>query len=244
MSTVVEESMCPDERLVELVRGALDADEAQALEEHVASCAVCARELRWLSAEQVMFTTRAEEAPPLPAGVWDQIAARTVGVAPPARVNKPAAVRRRVTWLAGASLAAAAAVVAFLTVDHGMEPSARTHAKIHALADAGVTAMIGSDAGTNVLEKTTTRANAALDSADRDLDHAIAQLQQDYQRRRARLPPSRARRYDEEFTTALSAVEQARTAAGQDVSARRQLVRARARYLRSIQTVVLREGRS
>jgi hypothetical protein len=88
------------------------------------------------------------------------------------------------------------------------------------------------------------RAVAALDEADKDLDAAIDKLQEDYRRRRVNLPPARARRYDQEFTTALAAVENARSAAGQDVAARRQVVRARARYLRSIQTVVLREGRS
>jgi hypothetical protein len=235
MSTVVEESMCPDERLVALVQGGLDAEAQRALEQHLASCLECTRELRLLRAEQALFSARAELAPPPPSGVWDQIAARTVGVAPSARVSQPARARRRAGWLAGASLAAAAAVVAFLAVDRHMSPG---HAKIKSLADAGLAAMQAP------LQTYTGKAAAALDSADQDLDKAIAQLQLDYARRRVTLPPSRMRRYDEEFTAALSAVEQARSVAGQDVSARRQLVRARARYLRSIQTVVLREGRS
>jgi hypothetical protein len=233
MSTVVEESMCPDERLVALVQGGLDAEAQRSLEQHLASCLECTRELRLLRAEQALFSARAELAPPPPSGVWDQIAARTVGVAPPARVSQPA--RRRAGWLAGASLAAAAAVVTFLAVDRRMSPG---HAQIKNLADAGLAAMQAP------LQKDTGKAAAALDAADQDLDKAIAQLQLDYARRRVTLPPSRMRRYDEQFTAALSAVEQARSVAGQDVSARRQLVRARARYLRSIQTVVLREGRS
>jgi hypothetical protein len=236
MSTVVEESTCPDERLVALVQGSLDAQASLALEQHVASCLECSRELRLLRTEQALFSARAELAPAPPSGVWEQIAARTVGVAPPARVSQPARARRRAGWLAGVSLAAAAAVVAFLAVDRHMSPG---HAHIKNLADAGLAALQPTP-----LQHDTTRAAAALDSADQDLDKAIAQLQKDYARRRVTLPPSRMRRYDEEFTAALSAVEQARSVAGQDVSARRQLVRARARYLRSIQTVVLREGRS
>jgi hypothetical protein len=138
------------------------------------------------------------------------------------------------------SLAAAAAVVTFLAVDKRMQRSPQQVA-IRNLIDAG-TAATKLDPG--LMKVDSPRALAALDSADRDLDQAIAQLQKDYARRRVTLPPSRMRRYDEQFTAALSVVDQARSAAGQVVAARRQLVRARARYLRSIQTVVLREGRS
>jgi hypothetical protein len=236
MSTVVEESMCPDERLVALVQGGLDAEAQLALEQHVGSCLECTRELRLLRAELALFSARAELAPAPASGVWDQIAARTVGVAPPARVNQPARARRRAGWLAGTSLAAAAAVVAFLAVDRHMAPG---HAQIRRLTDAGLAAMQPAP-----LHQSTARADAALDAADRDLDQAIAQLQEEYARRRVTLKPSRMRRYDEQFNAAFTAVEQARSVAGTDVSARRQLVRARARYLRSIQTVVLREGRS
>ena len=95
MSTGVEESMCPDERLCALAQGALDADTARLVERHVAGCEVCADELRWLRTEQAMFSARAERAPAPPSGVWDQIAARTVGVAPPARLTQPARARRR-----------------------------------------------------------------------------------------------------------------------------------------------------
>lgn len=240
MSTGVEGSMCPDERLCALAQGTLDADTAHELERHVAGCAECAQELRWLSAEQAMFGARAELAPSPPSGVWDQIAARTVGVAPPASVTPPARARRRAGWMAGVSLAAAAAVVTFLAVDKRMQRTSGQMA-VRNLVDAGIAAT-RLDPGLQKMESP--RAVAALDSADRDLDQAIAQLQQDYARRRVTLPPSRMRRYDEQFTAALSAVDQARSVAGQDVAARRQLVRARARYLRSIQTVVLREGKS
>jgi anti-sigma factor RsiW len=235
MSRAAEESMCPDERLVALVQGALDGAEAAALEDHVERCAICARELRWLSAEQVMFSARADAAPPLPAGVWDQIEDKLAARRAPA--VRPRAVRRRTAWLAGTSLAAAAAVLAFFVVDGQLgQRSGPAHVQV------SHDRVASADAGTAPVVTGTGQAAAALDAADRDLDQAIAQLQQDYQRRRAKLPPARARRYDEEFTTALSAVEQARSQAGQDVSARRQVVRARARYLRSIQTVVLREG--
>jgi hypothetical protein len=232
--------MCPDERLCALAQGTLDATTARELERHVAGCTECAAELRWLSAEQAMFSARAERAPGPPSGVWDQIAARTVGVAPPAAVSQPARARRRAGWMAGVSLAAAAAVVTFLAVDKRMDRSPQ-HVAIRNLADAGVKAM---QVDPGLVKVESPRAVQALDSADRDLDQAIAQLQKDYARRRVTLPPSRMRRYDEQFTAALEAVDQARSAAGQDVAARRQLVRARARYLRSIQTVVLREGRS
>jgi hypothetical protein len=245
MSTGGALHTCPDERLIALAQGTLHADEAQDLEEHVTGCPVCARELRWLSAEQVMFSAHAEEAPPLPADAWDKIAARTV-----AAPKKAAPVRRgAVKWARSLGLAAAAPAVGFVAWSGwhaGRRPLREPSVAVSTLpADAAVVGQIDVDGGSPTGDPSTApRAAAALDAADRDLDHAIAALQDDYQRRRASLPPARARRYDQEFTTALAVVEKARSTAGSDVSARRQVVRARARYLRSIQTVVLREGRS
>ncbi len=248
MSSQMNGRDCPDERLIELVHGALGEDEASELEAHAASCASCGEELRLLSAESALFAVRAEETTRLPAGTFAKIAAQIAAQADVAARARRSHVRKRVAFGAAGLFAAAAAAAVVVLAGGGRS---RTTIVSTMIRDAGVTAPAAASAdgggpapvpGPSAHDSP--RAVLALDSADRELDLAIAQLQQDYQRRRTKLPPARARRYDQEFGAALTAVDSAREKAGADVSARHQVMRARARYLRSMQTVVLREGRS
>jgi hypothetical protein len=230
---------CPDDGLPELAHGRLPAEVARELAAHAASCAVCAEELKWLRAEAKMFADRAAAAPTPPDHVWKAIQQRTAA-SPPARQ------RRRRAIVAGATFAAAAAVaLAVGVVWQGAERRTRSPEQVALAVDAGTVAMAGDAATLEVGLSHPARVSpgsVALDDADRQLDDAIAELTREYQRRRDSLPPSRARRYDAEFEAAREAVEEARRSAGPNVSARRQVVRARTHYLRSMQTVVLKEG--
>jgi hypothetical protein len=229
---------CPDDGLPDLAQGRLPADVARELAAHAAGCKTCGDELAWLRAEAKLFADRAAAAPTPPDHVWKAIQARTSD----ATVEKQQRRRKRLL-VAGATFAAAAAVI--LAV--GVVGSAKRRSVATIGIDAGTVAMVSDAAVDSELPGLSvpgraSKGSVALDDADRQLDEAIAELTKEYQRRRATLPPARARRYDAEFEAARAAVDDARRSAGPNVSARRQVVRARSHYLRSMQTVVLKEA--
>ena len=113
--------MCPTEELEALVAEELDEASAERVRAHVAGCASCQAELKWLAAEAELMTRRRAKQPEVSPAIWQNIAER---VAQPERqgatpVAAPTPIRAARRWSMGARiaygglLAAAAAAVVF-----------------------------------------------------------------------------------------------------------------------------------
>jgi hypothetical protein len=220
--------MCPTEELEALVAGELDDESAGRVRAHVAGCASCQAELKWLTAEaELMARRRAQQAEPSPA-MWQNIAERIErpderGAAPMAAPNviRPRrwGVAAKVAY--GGLLAAAAAAVVFATWpgqvhivprDFGGAPSMATRKKVPA--------------------------DVALDKAEREYQDAAKVLEAEYAAERGRLPRSVAERYDRMLSTTRTQVADARATAGSDVDGRMVVLDGYAEYLRNLQTIV------
>jgi hypothetical protein len=222
--------MCPTEELEALVAETLD-DESQArVRAHVAGCASCQAELKWLAAEAELMARRRGEQAELSPELWRNIAERIAPAATSERPASPLAAPtplrpRRWGWGAraayGSLLAAAAAAVVFATWpgqvhnvpnDLGGHPSVAVHKKLSA--------------------------DAALDQAQREYEDAAKVLEAEYAAERNRLPPSVAERYDRMLSTTRTQVADARATAGSDVDGRMVVLDGYAEYLRNLQTIV------
>lgn len=222
--------MCPTEELEALVAETLDDESAARVRAHVAGCASCRQELKWLAAEVELMARRREQQAELSPELWRNIAER---IAPAATNERPASplaaptpIRpRRWGWGArvayGSLLAAAAAAIVFATWpgqihnvpnDFGGHPSVAVRKKLSA--------------------------DAALDKAQREYEDAAKVLEAEYAAERNRLPPSVAERYDRMLSTTRTQVADARATAGSDVDGRMVVLDGYAEYLRNLQTIV------
>lgn len=108
---------------------AVDSDEAEAFEEHLASCEVCRADVDGFRGATTALAASLASTPP--AALRDSVLARVAATRQDAPVTGPSVVsleaarrRRRTTWgagLAGAAAAAAAAVIAIVAIDNGPE---------------------------------------------------------------------------------------------------------------------------
>jgi hypothetical protein len=225
------------EMLAALVRGELPADAARELEQHAGRCATCQNEVAWLRAEQELFGGRAAAAPTPPPAVWQAIERRT-GIA---------RARARKRWALGAGafalVASAALTLAVCRPPRQAGPSGTgpNIANIGGGGDAGqlVAPAPGPAPAPPVPVPAEHDGDRALAQAEHELDDAIANLQAEYARKLEQMPPAQAQRTDEKMTKARTAVDEARRHAGDDPAARRRLLRARARYMHTMQEVVL-----
>ena len=225
--------MCPTEELEALVAETLDDETAARVRAHVAGCASCQAELKWLAAEAELMTRRRAQQAELSPALWRNIAERIAPTSasaderPAAPLAAPTPVRaaRRWGWGArvayGSLLAAAAAAVVFASWpgqihvvpnDLGGRPSVAVHKKLSA--------------------------DAALDKAEREYEDAAKVLEAEYAAERNRLPPSVAERYDRMLSTTRTQVADARATAGSDVDGRMVVLDGYAEYLRNLQTIV------
>ena len=238
--------MCPTEELEALVAETLDDETAARVRAHVAGCASCQAELKWLAAEaELMAGRRAQQAELSPA-LWRNIAQRVAATDTattaateaataasaatderPARpLAAPAPMRaRRWGWGArvayGSLLAAAAAAVVF----------ASWPGQIHVVPND-----LGGRPSVAVHKKLS--ADAALDKAEREYQDAAKVLEAEYAAERNRLPPSVAERYDRMLSATRTQVADARATAGSDVDGRMVVLDGYAEYLRNLQTIV------
>jgi hypothetical protein len=221
--------MCPTEELEALVAGKLDDKSAERVRAHVAGCASCAAELKWLGAEaELMTRRRARQAKPS-AAIWQNIVERVAATdeSPAAPLAAPTPIRaaRRWGWGArvayGSLLVAAATAVVFASWpgqihivpgDLGGRPSVAVHKKVSA--------------------------DVTLDKAEREYQEAAKVLEAEYAAERNRLPPSVAERYDRMLSTTRTQVADARATAGSDVDGRMVVLDGYAEYLRNLQTIV------
>lgn len=179
---------------------------------HVAACAECARELAWLRTERGLF--RAEKVQ-LPSHVWQGIERRII-------LEREAQRQRRLRWVRGTvvvSAFAAAATLLFYVWGNGAPPPANVRA---------ILPSIESPAPGRVLS-----------AAEREYSAAIETLQEQYQSERGQLAPDVAERYDSEFRKLRDVLTSERSAARNDLRARRRVLRAYSAYMRSMQAVVL-----
>jgi len=224
--------MCPTEELEALVAETLDDESAARVRAHVAGCASCQAELKWLAAEAELMTRRRAQQAELSPELWRNIAERIAPTAaatnerPAVPLAAPVPIRpRRWGWGArvayGSLLAAAAAAVVFATLpgqihnvpnDLGGHPSAAVHKKVSA--------------------------DVTLDKAEREYQEAAKVLEAEYAAERNRLPPSVAERYDRMLSTTRTQVADARATAGSDVDGRMVVLDGYAEYLRNLQTIV------
>src|SRR5581483_4711693 len=98
---------CDREKVAEWLDGALEAEEAAEVEAHVRGCEACAREKKWLEAENELLARRRQAQPPLSPELWRGVEARLASAKP---APAPA---RRVPWrmLVPVALAVAAALL-------------------------------------------------------------------------------------------------------------------------------------
>ncbi len=222
--------MCPIEELEALVAEELDDASAERVRAHVAGCASCQAELKWLTAEAELMARRREKQPEVSPAIWQNIAERIErpegeGVTP---VAAPTPIRAARRWGMGARLAyggllaAAAAAIVFASWpgqihvvvphDFGHAPSAAVRKKVPA--------------------------DVTLDKAEREYQEAAKVLEAEYAAERNRLPPSVAERYDRMLSATRTQVADARATAGNDVDGRMVVLDGYAEYLRSLQTIV------
>jgi hypothetical protein len=219
--------MCPTEELEALVAEELDDETAERVRAHVAGCASCQAELKWLAAEAELMARRRERQPEVSPAVWQGIAERIARpeAAPVAPSNVTPIRGRR--WGLGAKvaygglLAAAAAAVIVATwpgqirtvpPDLGRPPTVAEHKKVPA--------------------------DVTLDKAEREYQEAAKVLEAEYAAERSRLPPSVAERYDRMLSATRTQVADARATAGNDVDGRMVVLDGYAEYLRNLQTIV------
>jgi hypothetical protein len=208
---------CNDDDLLALARGELPPVEAREVEEHAGACAACGRELAWLRAERSLFRG---SAPELPSHVWQGIERRII-------IAREERRERRRSWLRGGGVAVAFAAAASLLVfvwGHGLPLGRRAPA--------------GSSAQSTPAPETAPAARV-LDAAEREYVAAIDRLEGDYDRARDRIDPETADRFDSEFRQLRDVISTERAAAGDDIRARRRVLRAYSAYMRSMQAVVL-----
>lgn len=224
MSTPIE---CPDEEeLLALARAAVPEPRAAALSGHAAGCARCGEELAWARAE-VALARRATGSPegPSPDALFEVIAARTATA-----TRRP--VRRRLVWAGVAALAAAAAAGVY--VKTRPEPPAE-----HALAmpptwppprPSNPAPWPPPTRPSPAPTPGPSSATEALDSAAREYEGAIAQLEKDLAARPKKVTPERAERLAELRST----VDAARRDAARDPRAGTMMLRAYRGYLRTL----------
>lgn len=221
--------MCPMEELEALVAGELDDASAERVRAHVAGCASCQAELKWLTAEAELMARRRGKQPEVSPAIWQNIAERIArpegeGATP---VAPPTPIRAARRWGVGARLAyggliaAAAAAIVFASWpgqihvpprDFGSAPSAAVRKKVPA--------------------------DVTLDKAEREYQEAAKVLEAEYAAERNRLPPSVAERYDRMLSATRTQVADARATAGNDVDGRMVVLDGYAEYLRNLQTIV------
>ena len=68
--------MCPTEELEALVAEKLDDETAERVRAHVAGCASCQAELKWLAAEAELMARKRAQQPEVSPAVWQGIAER------------------------------------------------------------------------------------------------------------------------------------------------------------------------
>lgn len=193
---------------------------APAVEEHVAQCAECGRELSWLKAERALISRR--EAPPVQ-HLWAGIEARI------AQQQKPRAHRPRWARRVGVAAAAVSAVAALALIVlrpwHPPAPVSPATPQTQA-------------AQREPEERLDPKTLAALDRAEADYRDAARALEEEYARLRPHLDPAMARRWDETLTRARAQLGEARAVAAEDVNARMQVLDGYAGYVRSLRTLV------
>ena len=218
--------MCPTEELEALVAEELDDETAERVRAHVAGCASCQAELKWLAAEAELMARRRAQQPEVAPELWHGIAERIARPAAPSPVAAPNVIRPR-RWGLGARMAyggliaAAAAAVVFATWP----------GQIHT-----VPSDLGRPPSVAVRKKVS--ADVTLDKAEREYQEAAKVLEAEYAAERNRLPPSVAERYDRMLSTTRTQVADARATAGSDVDGRMVVLDGYAEYLRNLQTIV------
>ena len=220
--------MCPTEELEALVAEELDEESAARVRAHVAGCASCQAELKWLAAEAELMARRRKAQPELSPELWRGIAERIsqpVVAAPPVAAPTPLRPQRRWGWGArvayGGLIAAAAAAVVF----------ASWPGQIHT-----VTSDLGRPPTVAARKKPSP--DVVLDKAEREYQDAAKVLEAEYAAERNRLPPSVAERYDRMLSATRTQVADARATAGNDVDGRMIVLDGYAEYLRNLQTIV------
>ena len=222
--------MCPTDELEALVAEELDEASAERVRAHVAGCASCQAELKWLAAEAELMTRRRTRQPEVSPAIWQNIAER---VAQPERrgatpVAAPTPIHAARRWSMGARiaygglLAAAAAAVVF----------ASWPGQVHF-----VPGDLGGRPSVAVQHKKVP-ADVTLDKAEREYQEAAKVLEAEYAAERNRLPPSVAERYDRMLSATRTQVADARATAGNDVDGRMVVLDGYAEYLRNLQTIV------
>jgi hypothetical protein len=220
--------MCPTEELEALVANELDDAAAERVRTHVAGCAACQAELKWLAAEaELMARRRASQAEVSPA-IWQNIAERisrpeeTVAPQPAPNVIRPRRWGRPAKIAYGGLLAAAAAAVVFATWPgqlHVVPPDLGGHQAV-------------------AVRPKKVSADVTLDKAEQEYQEAAKVLEAEYAAERGRLPKSVAERYDRMLSATRTQVADARATAGNDVDGRMVVLDGYAEYLRNLQTIV------
>ncbi len=222
--------MCPTGELEALVNEELDEASAERVRAHVAGCASCQAELKWLAAEAELMARRRARQPDVSPAIWQNIAERIARPdgegATPIAAPTPIRAARRWSWGArvayGSLLAAAAAAVVF----------ASWPGQIH---------VVPGDLGSSrpsVAARKKVPADVTLDKAEREYQEAAKVLEAEYAAERDRLPPSVAERYDRMLSATRTQVADARATAGNDVDGRMVVLDGYAEYLRNLQTIV------
>ena len=223
--------MCPIEELEAWVAEELDEASAERVRAHVAGCASCQAELKWLTAEAELMARRRANQPEPSAAIWQNIAERIAQPegrgATPLAAPTPIHAARRWGWGArvayGSLLAAAAAAVVF----------ASWPGQIHV-----VRPDLGSSRPSVAVAHKKVPADVTLDKAEREYQEAAKVLEAEYAAERDRLPPSVAERYDRMLSATRTQVADARATAGNDVDGRMVVLDGYAEYLRNLQTIV------
>ena len=262
------EAPCDLEALEALASGELAPARAEMVVAHARSCPACEAELAWLRQERALMDERARREPPLPPGMWAAVQRRISEAKdePPAAglpVGEAAAAgpgrerrglpRGRPMALAVGAGAAAALMLALAVVlapgERGTSGGVRGVVAQRGTPAAAATRDAGAAARGEVDPVGTVAATGqVLDSAEEEYRQAIAVLERELTRARARVPAAVARHWDDQFRLARAQVADARSAAGGDLEARLSVLDGYAAYMRSLQAVVLdledgREGR-
>jgi hypothetical protein len=203
---------CRTDDLALLARGVI---EDEMLEAHARECATCGLELEKLRAEASLFRARVERVPGPPARTWGDVRRRVEAKRP----------RRAGFWaLGGITLAAAAAMAIWLVVRRDEPRTAQPSVHLP----------------TEETEDPPAKPDP-IDRATQEYEDAIRVLETDWIEKSADLPPDQRAEDEVRFAAMRETIEDARREAGRDPRGRRQVLRAYAGYVKTLQAALIEE---
>jgi hypothetical protein len=213
---------CDLEALEALVSDALASDRALAVQAHARGCPTCGQELAWLRTERRLMAERKSGEPGLPPDLWRSVEGRIGAATTPIRPPRGRFLARLALPVFTGAAALAAALLLYLRSPAIDTVSSAARPESTLPASGGVIPV--------------------LDAALAEYEQAVAELEDDLQRSRGRLPAATAQELERRFGPTRRELTRARAGAGEDRAdpdARLRALDGYAEYVRSLQAAVL-----